>query len=130
MGCCQGSCEAEANLTCQIDCQASGYVDCKASLQGGCEASCETEEGALFCDGQYVDHGGNLADCVNALKELFNIEVSGYAEGSCSGGSCMGEAGGALSCSSSVHPFDGRGPLALGFLVGLAMLGSGRRRRA
>jgi hypothetical protein len=129
--CCGGSCTAQANLTCQVDCQASGYVDCKANLQGGCEAECTKPEGALFCDGQYVDHDGHLEECVNALKDLLNIEVDGYAMGSCDGNSCEGEAGGTISCGSTVAPvngFDGR-TAGLVALLGLVLLGSRQRRR-
>lgn len=131
---CEGSCTAEARIDCQVSCQSEGFVDCEASLQGGCEAECDAPEGALFCDGQYVDHGGNLEECVNALKALINVEVEGYAygESSCSGNSCeaSGEAGGSVKCSVV--------PGALGVPLGgsgavLALLGAAgaaiRRRR-
>ncbi len=123
---CEGYCQAEVNAECQIDCQAGGYVDCQAQLTGGCEAECETDQGALFCDSQYVDHGGNLAECVNSLRALLDIEVEGYAEGSCSGNRCEGSAGGSISCS--VTPSGGT---SFGFgALGLLVLGAlGRRRR-
>jgi len=122
---CQGSCRAEANVDCQVDCQSRGFVDCQAELQGGCEVECQRPEGALFCDSQYVDHGGHLEECIDSLRAELNIEVDGYAEGSCSSGSCQGEAGGSISCA--VAP-EGRGALGVGALV-LLMLGLGRRRR-
>lgn len=124
---CQGYCQAEANLDCQIECQSSGYVDCQAELTGGCRAECE-RDGALFCDGQYVDHGGNLEECIDSLRALLDIEVTGYAEGSCGNGRCEGEAGGSVSCA--VDP-TGRGAMGMGAMV-LLMLGLGgiaRRRR-
>jgi MYXO-CTERM domain-containing protein len=96
---CEGSCEGAANVDCQVDCQAGGFAMCEADLQGGCEAQCRQPEGALFCDGQYIDHGGNLDACVAALKAQFDIEVEGYANGQCANGSCEGEAGGSVSCS-------------------------------
>lgn len=127
--CCGGSCTAEINVECQVMCQADGYVDCKASLEGGCTAECQKPEGALFCDGQYVDHGGNLEECVNALRALLDIEVEGYAEGSCSNGSCEGVAGGSITCS--VDPEDDE-PTKLGWLsllmVGGAFFGLRRRQ--
>lgn len=123
--CCGGFCTAEANIDCQVSCQAAGYAECKAEIEGGCKADCQTEEGALFCDGQYVDHGGKLEECVDALRELFDIEVEGYARGECSNGKCEGEAGGSLSCSATI---DGRrdesAPLAL---LALGLLGLRRR---
>lgn len=123
---CEGSCEAQANIDCQVDCQAGGYVDCKADLQGGCEAQCQRPEGALFCDGQYVDAGNNLQECVAALEAQLNIQVDGYAEGSCQPGSCSGEAGGSISCAVD----RGHGGWAWGaglFMLGFA--GLSRRRR-
>lgn len=93
---CEGSCTAEANVDCQIECQREGYVDCSASLTGGCEADCDVEAG-LFCDGQFIDHGGNLRECREALVALVNAEFS--AEASCEGNSCMASAEGSVSCS-------------------------------
>ena len=95
---CEGSCIAQANFDCQIECQNDSYAECQAELEGGCRAECETEDGGLFCDGQYVDHGGNLEECVNSLRALLNIEVSGYAR--CGNGKC--EAGGSASFSCAV----------------------------
>lgn len=124
--CCSGSCTAEANIMCQIDCQAEGYAQCKADLEGGCKADCQTEKGALFCDGQYVDHGGNLEECVGALKALLDIDVSGYAEGECSNGSCYGEAGGSITCA--VDPVGPTRWAAVLGVLGLVAFGSARRR--
>ncbi len=123
---CEGSCTAEANVDCQIDCQRSGYVDCEAELSGGCKGECDVD-GALFCDSQYVDHGGNLRECIDSLRAVLNIEVTGYAEGSCGNGRCQGEAGGSISCA--VAP-EGRGAMGTGALL-LLLLGLGRvaRRR-
>lgn len=124
---CEGYCQAEANVGCQIDCQASGFVDCEARLEGGCVAECDTE-GALFCDNQFVDHGGNLQECIASLRALLDIEVTGEASGSCSNGRCEGEASGSISCT--VDP-EGR-ELPLGSLA-IFMLGLGgllRRRRS
>jgi hypothetical protein len=54
---CEGKCEAQASVDCDISCTSDGYAECEADIQGGCVAHCEEPEGALFCDGQYVDHG-------------------------------------------------------------------------
>jgi len=127
---CEGSCEAQANIDCQVDCQAGGYVDCKADLQGGCEAQCERPEGALFCDGQYVDHGNNLEECVAALKAQLDVEVEGYAEGSCMPGSCAGEAGGSISCAVDRGNDSGWAWGAGLFMLGFAGVTTRRRMRA
>ena len=60
----------------------------RLDIKGGCEADCKTEEGALFCDSQYVDHGDNLNECINALEAVLTTDVEGYASGSasCEGG--------------------------------------------
>jgi hypothetical protein len=85
---CDGSCGVDANLKCQLDCQAAGQADCEAEVEGGCEGSCNGEEGALFCDGQYVDHGDNLKACADALKAALDIDVQGDVSGEagCTGG--------------------------------------------
>jgi hypothetical protein len=127
---CSGSCEAAANLDCQVDCQAEGYAQCEADLQGGCEVQCSQPEGALFCDGQYVDAGNNLEECILALEAALDIEVEGHASGECRNGRCTGEAEGTLSCAMDPQ---GRSTVrwTLGW-VGLLMTGvlvAGRRRR-
>jgi MYXO-CTERM domain-containing protein len=125
---CEGSCSAEANIDCQIECQNNSFASCEAELQGGCEAECQTEEGALFCDGQYVDHGGNLDECVAALRALFDIEVDGYAEGRCEGNRCEGSAGGSISCAVAPSP-DPAKQAALWTFLGLIGFASARRLR-
>lgn len=123
-GSCSGSCTADSTFTCQNACSASGYASCTSSLQGGCETDCEATDGALFCDGQYVNVEGNLDACVSALQDALSIEVTGYAEAECMEGSCTAEAG--ASCSLA-----GSQPEALGSfgLLFLALL-IGRRRRS
>ena len=102
-------------------------MDCKADIKGGCEADCKTEEGALFCDSQYVDHGDNLNECINALEAVLTTEVDGYASGSasCEGGTCKSEGEAGVSCSAL--------PMSTGgsALWGLPLLGlvAFRRRR-
>ena len=122
---CSGSCEADANIDCQVDCQASGYIDCRLDVQGGCEAACDLQEGALFCDGQFIDHGDNLVECIESLQDLLDIEVEGYVRGECDDNSCEGEAGGALSCGVGRSG----GAAGGGILIGLAALAGVRRRR-
>lgn len=114
-GCCTGECRADINVDCQIDCQADLYVECKADLQGGCETQCETPQGALFCDGQFIEVG-NVDACADALREFLDIEVEFEAEGSAS-----------FSCSVVDDP--SRGGALLGFGV-MCLLAAGLRRRA
>jgi MYXO-CTERM domain-containing protein len=123
---CKGSCSGKANIDCQVQCQSSGYASCKAELEGGCKGKCTQPEGALFCDGQYVDTGNNLKNCIDALEAALHIEVSGKAE--CSGNQCNAEGTASASCATAPEG----GPLHAGFLAaGLGVLGAAllRRRR-
>ncbi len=99
-------------------------------MKGGCEVACEKPEGALVCDGEYVDHGGNAQECLNAI-EAWSAQFNAYAEGdvSCSGNSCEAEA--SAGCGSTVAnaPTDGSAPYAIGFLGALGALAFGRFRR-
>jgi hypothetical protein len=122
---CEGSCEAEANLDCQIECQVDGYAGCEVDVQGECEAACDVREGALFCDGQFIDHGDNLIECIDALRDLLDIRVEGYVNGECDDGSCEGEAGGSISCGVGGRA-DGASAL---LLIGLAVASASIRRR-
>jgi hypothetical protein len=97
---------------------------CRANLQGGCEAQCTDPKGALFCDGQYVDAGSRLEECLNYLEDILKIDVEGYARADCQGNTCTAEAGGSISCTAAPAtnaPFDGRAAafaaLGLGLLV-------------
>lgn len=125
---CQGSCEAEANADCQIDCQADFYADCEVRVQGGCETACETMEGALFCDGQYVDHGDNFAECKAALEAALDIEVETYAEGEsmCANGECTAEGEAGVKCSALPYQAGSLGAFGAMSLVGFVFV---RRRR-
>jgi hypothetical protein len=129
--CCSGQCEASARVDCQIDCQATGYVDCYSRLEGGCTAECQKPEGALFCDGNYVDHGDNLEMCTDALREALAIEVDASASGSasCEGGMCAAEGEASVGCAAV--PFTRSDlPVTVAFGgLGLASLVAARRRR-
>jgi hypothetical protein len=126
---CTGSCNASAHVDCQATCQANGSASC----QGGCELACDrTDGGGLFCDGKYVDDGGHLKSCVDALKAALNITVTGYASssGNCSGNTCTGEAkaGGSASCAMA-RLGSHKGAVGGLVLLGTALLGAGVRRR-
>jgi len=131
--CCTGSCDAEANMDCQINCQADGFVNCETQLQGGCQTACERPDGALFCDGQYVDVGEQLDACVAQLQSLLEIKVTGYAyaDGSCEGTSCSASAKAGCSCSTVGGSEDDGPANALGMLGALAAFGLafGRRKK-
>jgi hypothetical protein len=78
---CQQSCHgvhtAKVNMDCQLKCYTvERYTSCEAKLTGGCQTQCQAQQGALFCDGQYIDAGGNLQQCIDALKDgSFFVEL-------------------------------------------------------
>jgi hypothetical protein len=129
---CEGQCTGHANVDCQASCQSSGYASCEARLQGGCEIQCDEPEGQVFCDSQYVDHGNNAEECIDALNAVItaNVDASATGHAKCSGNSC--EAEGEASCSARMAPSVPRGGAAA-ILAGVGaalVLGARRRRRA
>ena len=102
---CEGSCKVETNLDCQVDCQAKGYAKCEADVTGGCKTRCQGKKGTLFCDGNYVDTGDNLQECVDALKATLNAHVMGSASGtsSCTGNECTASGKASVSSDCSVQ---------------------------
>ena len=128
---CQGSCKADLNMDCQTQCQANGFGSCKANLQGGCTAQCESPDGAVFCDGQFVDNGGHAQQCVDALKAYLASHVVATASGSssCDNGTCQAQGKASVSCqfAPASGGFGGEGAV----LAGLALAaGVVRRRRS
>jgi hypothetical protein len=128
---CSGSCHAEANAKCQIDCQNKSYASCEAELQGHCNVDCQTTgKGALICDNQYIDHGGNLDECIKAINSVVNVKVQYSSQGSCSGNTCQGSAEASASCTvarvlgSDTNAGGAYAAIAAG-MMGLAL----RRRR-
>ena len=132
---CEGSCEVDPNLDCQIDCQADAQADCEAEVKGGCEVECKAQEGALFCDGQYIDHGGKLDECIAALKAALNVKVTSMASGESgctSGQGCMATGRASAKVNSDcavVNPGSGSRPVALVLLAAGWVLALGVRRR-
>jgi len=106
---CSGSCEADANLDCE--------VQCSADLTGGCDVDCDAPEGALFCDGQYIEVT-DLASCAQYLLDNFSISLDISVTGDVS---CSVADPGATSAAGG-----------LGVMFGLMSLGglaAARRRR-
>lgn len=81
---CHSQVEAKVKTQCQLQCQAKEIVTCQEKMVQDCKTQCRLQEGALFCDGQFVDADNNLQDCIDALKNLkitvkggISVEVSG-----------------------------------------------------
>jgi len=130
---CSGSCSGQANVMCDINCQASLQAMCTAKLQANCTGGCMANT-AIFCDGNFINATDANA-CVNDLKDIFHIMVSGwsYANAGCDGGTCTAAAGagGQASASCDMAPSNAP-PLSAGLIgIGLAASAAGvvRRRR-
>jgi hypothetical protein len=88
---------------------------------------------AIFCDGNFIN-ATDADSCVNDLKSLFHITVTGYSSASsgCEGGTCEAQAaaGGTASCDiapANEPPLSGA---MLGLGLGVTVLGAVRRRRS
>jgi MYXO-CTERM domain-containing protein len=120
---CSGSCQGKANIDCQIDCQADGFAECEAMLEGGCEAQCEKPEGAIFCDGQFVD-AGNPAGVHRGAPGRPRHRGLRRGQRQLRGQHLHGRGRGRLLCDA-----DSAGNPALAGLFGLGFLIAARRRR-
>jgi MYXO-CTERM domain-containing protein len=129
---CSGSCSITAPyIACQVKCQEVAVPDCETTLKGGCETECQKPEGALFCDGQYIDHGGKLRECIDSLNtfldSLVNVSASGSLTSDCNDGVCSItlEVGCGVAGDDSPN-----GPVMFGIftLLGAIVLVSSRRR--
>ncbi len=128
---CQGSCSGQANVSCDIDCQAMGSASCTATVSEKCTGACMAHT-AIFCNGNFIN-ATDADACVNDLKSLFQIDVTGYASASsgCDGGTCEAQAsaGGTASCAmapGNEPPLSGALP---GFGLGAMVVAAVRRRR-
>lgn len=82
---CDGSCAAQARFDCQDTCQ----TGCASTAQTECEEACRSADGALFCDGQYVMHDGDLDACIDAIEARLAIVVDESARpDECVGDDC------------------------------------------
>jgi hypothetical protein len=121
---CQKSCFASCQVVTNIDC----HVKCTADIEGGCTGSCQSPEGALFCNGQFVDVGDNAEACLNYLDTL-GLTVSGSCTADASGSSCSASIG--CSAAPGLTSDDGLGALGIaGMMMGVGLVASRRRRRA
>lgn len=75
--CCDGSCTADANMSCQETCQNEVFEDCEHEFRANCEASC-SGDGALFCNGEYIIAGSQIPNCIKALAAR-GLEVKAEA---------------------------------------------------
>ncbi len=119
--CCGGSCSAQANMVCQTDCQEQAFESCEYELAADCDASCDVD-GALFCDGEFVMAGPELQTCLDALIDIGVMETVDAINEALDDVTVETSATG---CSAGQRHLGG----ALGAVLGLGLLGLGRRRR-
>ncbi len=113
--CCSGSCATAINFDCNLS--------CFAELTGGCDVQCTKPDGAIFCNGQYVN-AAELQTCIVALAaEGIEVDVSARGSVTCDLSGCDGE-GSSTGCSTTAA---GGGSVAFA-LLGL-MFFYWRRRR-
>jgi hypothetical protein len=110
-----------------------GRADCEADMQLKCETQCNDPDGAVFCDGEYVDRGNNARECIAALNAALDVEVEGSASssGECAGNTCQGqaEAKGSAKCSVSKPGSNDDLGVSIGLLGLVAASAAARRRR-
>jgi hypothetical protein len=117
--CCVGFCDTQLNFDCDLS--------CTAKVEGSCEAACSKPEGAIFCNGQYVNATDAKA-CITYLATR-DIKVDTSAKGSltCTGTDCSG-IGGVKGCAVGASG-DGYGVAILG-LFGVVMARRITRKRS
>jgi hypothetical protein len=117
--CCQGSCDTQLNFDCDLS--------CTAKVEANCDVACAKPEGAIFCNGQYVN-ATDLKACITYLAtRSIKVDTSASGSLSCSGTDCAG-VGELKGCSTGASANGyGFGMLAV---VGTAMLRRLSRRRS
>jgi hypothetical protein len=77
---CSGGCNKSATTTCKGGCE----TECTEQLKGACNTKCTTTEGALFCDGQFIDTGSTIKDCVTEIEGQGTVVVDKGGDAICS----------------------------------------------
>ncbi len=121
---CETSCRVQHNVECEVGCD----IDCTANLEGGCKTRCEDPKGAIFCDGQFVDTGNNLQECIDYLESL-EIAVDVSAWGSVTADAST-DAEGGFSCAVMPSTSSTSGKTLGGLLALLPFIVLFRRRRS
>ncbi len=89
--CCTGSCTTQVNFDCNLS--------CFAELEGGCDVQCAKPNGALFCNGQYVN-ASDIEECILYLSQQgIDVDVSARGSVTCDLSGCEGD--GSTGCSAA-----------------------------
>jgi hypothetical protein len=127
---CDVQCQASCNASCQVQANIMCHVNCTSSVElPSCQADCQAPQGALFCDGQYVDIASASKACIAYLQSQ-GVSVSETCSSDSSGSNCSATIG----CSAAPTLGTGQdrwGMLGItGLVMGLGLAVSRRRRRA
>jgi hypothetical protein len=127
---CDAQCKASCNASCQVQVNVDCHVNCTASVElPTCSADCQSTQGALFCDGQYVDLVTVTSDCLTYLETHGVTITETCSTSSANGTNCTASLG--CSASSVGTSQDRWGFLGMtGIMMGLGLAVSRRRRRA
>jgi hypothetical protein len=126
---CDVQCQASCNGKCEVDVNIMCHANCTANLVlPTCQADCKLPQGALFCDGQYVDVAKAAQACIDYLKSQ-GVSFSESCSGGTNGGTtCSATVG--CSAAPSLGAADRWGVLGIsGVVMGLGLVVARRRRR-
>jgi hypothetical protein len=121
--CCTGSCTTQVNFDCDFA--------CRAELRGSCRVQCQKPDGAIFCNGQYVNASDVKACLAYLATRGINVDASAAGSGSCGPDGCVGTGSAKVSgCAFAPAEADAAvGSLAAICLALAARLARARRRR-
>jgi hypothetical protein len=126
---CQGQCKADLNMDCDTKC----HGDCTVEATGGCKAKCTEPDGAIFCDGEYVDDGGHAQKCIDSIEAYIkaHVDVTARGSASCEHNSCSAEGEASCKCAVPGRNVDmgSAGYAAVGCAIFGAAAVARRRRR-
>jgi len=129
----ENECTEEVNRDCLLSCQTDNYTSCETDTVNTCTTTCHDKQGALFCDGQFID-ADDLQACADQLAAefSFSIDITAHATVNGNGSVTTTNKDGSKTttkCSFS-PPTQGHGGMALGALAALGLVVARRRRRA
>jgi hypothetical protein len=132
--CCTGSCDTQVNFDCDFS--------CFAEVKGGCDVQCQRPEGAIFCNGQYVN-ASDVQACISYLAtQGINVDASARGSVTCDLNGCHAEGdasaglnvppiaqAAAKGCALTPGSADSTGAGGVGLALSFLFMAQRRRRR-
>lgn len=123
---CKTSCGASCTVQSDTDCSVACETECTTQTKGACTTKCTTTEGALFCDGQFINPSVDLSKCVTEIESV-GQKVAGWVSVSGSGSGTVTVATSGCTASNTASS---RSRMAIfGALAAGTLLVSRRSRR-